>query len=66
MIETKSQKDMNKFYQTASNLYNLQNTTPTPLRTPQVPAMRVLASTSKPAQSDDDVRTIIGLALNRK
>lgn len=57
---------MNKFYQTASNLYNLQNA-PAALRTPQVPTMRVLTSGSnKPAQTDDDVRTIIGLALNRK
>ena len=61
---------MNRFYQTASHLYNLQKATSPQLKTPQVPAVKLLmpqaTAGSRKSSNDDDVRTIIGLALNRK
>ena len=69
-VSSKSYKDMNRFYQTASHLYNLQKATSPQLKTPQVPAVKLLmpatAGQSRKSSNDDDVRTIIGLALNRK
>lgn len=61
---------MNRFYQTASHLYNLHKATSPQLKTPQVPAIKLLmpgsGQTTRQSGTDDDVRTIIGLALNRK
>ena len=50
---SRSQKDMNRFYQTANNLYGKDK------------GLNKFVQDGL-HQSGDDVRTIIGLALNRK
>lgn len=61
-VSSKSFQDMNRFYQTANNLYKIN--TPTAAAAPILSGgdTKALSTSSQ----DDDVRTIIGLALNRK
>ena len=54
---------MNRFYQTASNLYKLNSPS---ANAPPILSGGDTKAMSQSSQQDDDVRTIIGLALNRK